>query len=65
MRKHRDWCAENDVAHAWEGQDNVCISPEFENENGTWVEVRVCENCGKKQTRPIIHNTVTNWEDVP
>ena len=65
MRKHKDWCTENDAAHAWEGQDNVRISPDFGDEDGTWVAVRVCENCGKKQTRKILSSVPLRWEDAP
>ena len=64
VRKNKDWCSEHNAAHAWEGQDNMQISRDPENEDGTWVAVRVCENCGKKQTRKIMSSVPLRWEDA-
>ena len=60
IRAHNQWCSHNDVAHAWKGLDNKRGVRQ-----GDWLEVRYCENCGLKQTRPIIHNTITDWEGEP
>ena len=55
MRKHKDWCTENDAAHAWKGQEQF---DRFPKEGGIRV-ARSCENCGLTQTSTVI---TPDWE---
>lgn len=61
MRKHKGWCDENGVAHAWKSPDS---DPYTHDPNVFRYDIRVCENCGEKQRQERLFYTAPPWEKV-